>query len=287
MPTRAALAVSIIVGCYLVATSLAAAELGEQGRYPLVFDSPNQLKHYGIGFRGIGTDDVNIHFPTRCYYYGDGGWDISISNALLSTYKSQGFSRRSACMALVSGVRFNPENGKRLATYGLIDRKLFTPDGQPADAGSASAELPLSLPNCFKRGLPYSDCVWNFDPKSGMKLSAEQTAKFKAIGQRIEKFISDPKTKAAFSYLKSDSKFTLGTIRVGAQYNADGGEGSAATFYDYSTEFPKGFGYALYADGEAAPDASPAVVKAVQTGKKPPSQMNANQIKQILTSGIQ
>jgi hypothetical protein len=66
----------------------------------------------------------------------------------LSFYKSQGFSRRSACLALISGIRFNPEDGKHLATYILVDRKLLKPkDNEPS---ALSAELPMSLPSCFK-----------------------------------------------------------------------------------------------------------------------------------------
>jgi hypothetical protein len=136
----------------LAASVLYVGTAAAQDRYPLVFDSVNQLKRYGLALRGIGTNDVSVHFPTRCYYYGDGGWDISISDALLSFYKSQGFSRRSACLALISGIRFNPEDGKHLATYILVDRKLLKPkDNEPS---ALSAELPMSLPSCFKNGTP-------------------------------------------------------------------------------------------------------------------------------------
>jgi hypothetical protein len=279
MSARIALILSIVAGCCLPFGAAA------QTPNPLVFDSPNQLKRYGIGFRGIGTEDVKIHFPTRCYYYGDGGWDISISDDLLATYKAQGFSRRSACMALVSGIRFNPENGKRLTSYILMDRKLIK-NGQPTDAGAMSDALPLSLPSCFKNGLPYSDCAWNFDPMSGKKLSAQQTAKFKAFGPKIETFLSDAKRKSAFSYM-DESEFSKGMIMVGAGRDFDVGEGSNATFYDYSSEFPKGFGYALYADGAAGPDASPEVIKAAITGRAPPSQLDADALKKIWTLGVQ
>jgi hypothetical protein len=86
----------------------------------------------------------------------------------LSFYKSQGFSRRSACLALISGIRFNPEDGKHLATYILVDRKLLKPkDNEPS---ALSAELPMSLPSCFKNGTPYADCAWNYDPLTGKKL---------------------------------------------------------------------------------------------------------------------
>ena len=249
-----------------------------------MFDSPSQLKRYGIGFRGIGTDDVKIHFPTQCYYYGDGSWDISISDELLSTYKSQGFSRRSACMALVSGIRFNPENGKRLATYILIDRKLIK-DGKATDAGALSDELPLSLPGCFKGGRPYSDCDWNFDPISGEKMSAQQTAKFRTIGQRIDESLGDPKTKRAFHYIKANSEFTKGKIMVGASVNAGGGDDSAASSTTIE-QFPRIWLRALRRR-KRRPFRSPEVVKAALTSKKPPAQIDANQLKAIWTSGIQ
>jgi hypothetical protein len=40
-----------------------------------------------------------------------------------------------------------------------------------------------------------------------------------------------------------------------------------ASFYDYSDEFPKGFGYAINADGSAAPDPSAEAVKLALDGK--------------------
>src|SRR5271166_5675991 len=143
----------------LAAGLLWASGAAARSPYPIVFDSVQQLKRYGLALIGIGTEDKSLHFHTRCYYYGDGGWDLSISDELLSFYKSQGFSRRSACLALISGIRFNPETGQRLATYILVDRKLLKPKANEPSA--LSDELPLSLPKCFAGGTPYSDCMWN------------------------------------------------------------------------------------------------------------------------------
>lgn len=259
-----------------------------QSDYPLVFDSPAKLKPYGIVLLlDADLQTKNLHYPTRCYYYGDGGWDISISDDLLKHYQSQGFSRRSACMALVSGIRFNPETGARLATYILIDPKLIK-NGAPADAGASSDELPLSLPRCFNRGLPYSDCAWNYDPMTGVHLPASEVKKFREIGARIEKFLSDPRTRRNFSYMKDDSPYTKGEIMVGAARSVDStvvGEDSAASFYDYSGEFPKGFGYALYADGAAGPDASPEVVKAAINRNRPKPQVDPKALMQIWNTG--
>jgi hypothetical protein len=256
-----------------------------QNPYPLVFDNVNHLKRYGLAIVGIDTNSLSTHFPNRCYYYGDGGWDISISNALLAAYREQGFSRRSACMALVSTARFNPESGQRLATYILINRKLIK-NGHASDAGALTDELPLSLPNCFRGGLPYSDCAWNYDPISGRKLSAQQTRSFRAVGNRIVKYLSDPAVRRRFRYLE-ESQYTRGMIMVGAAQGIDRGiVGNApVSFYDYSREFPKGFGYALYADGTAAPSVSAATLKAALTGKKPSPQVDPKKLRDILRTG--
>lgn len=258
-----------------------------QTRFPMVFDTVQKLKQTGIALLlDAELGRKSQHFPTRCYYYGDGGWDISISNALLAQYKSQGFSRRSACMALVSGIRFNPETGKRLATYIILDPKRFK-RGTVMEAGVVSDELPLSLPRCFARGLPYSDCAWRYDPMSGKRLSATQTQKLKSIGERIEKFLGDPRTREAFRYFDDDSPYTKGMISVGAGQDGpdDLGEDTHFSFYDYASEFPKGYGYALYAEGGAGPDVSPAVVKAAVDGLKSPPRIDPNELKDIWSTG--
>jgi hypothetical protein len=61
---------------------------GTQSQYPFVFDSVHELKRYGLALV-MDPSKVSAHFGTPCYYYGNGGWDISISDALLSAYKSQ------------------------------------------------------------------------------------------------------------------------------------------------------------------------------------------------------
>jgi hypothetical protein len=274
-----------IIAAIACSLTLATA-VSAQARYPMVFDSVAKLKKIGIALPLPGLAEGSDAFPTRCYYYGDGGWDISISDELLAEYKTQGFSRRSACMALVSGIRFNPENGKRLATYIILDRKQFK-NGKPIDDGAMSDELPLSLPRCFNRGLPYADCAWSYDPMTGKTLSAAQTQKIKTIGAQIDKFLSDPETRRKFKYLEDDSPFTKGMILVGAAQDkpADLPDDSGLSFYDESNELPKGYGYALYAEGAAGPDVSPETVKAAVDGLKAPPQVDPRNLKSIWGTG--
>jgi hypothetical protein len=62
---------------------------------------------------------------------------------------------------------------------------------------------------------------------------------------------------------------------------------TGATLYDYSSDFPKGHGYALFADGTAGPDVSPAVVAAAFNGQSPQSQLDPNKLKEIWGTGAQ
>lgn len=268
----------------LILVTSAVTAASAQYHYPLVFDSPDKLKPLGIVLL-LGADEAAKakHYPTRCYYYGDGGWDISISNSLLEYYRSLGFSRRSACMALVSGIRFNPETGQRLATYILLNPQEFE-NGQPNGPDSVSDELPLSLPRCFSRGLPYADCKWKYNPRTGKQLSAAEVAAIKAIGDHVQEFLEDPTVRHDFKYMASDdSPFTKGMIMVGAAQHLP--EKTDIAFYDYSAEFPKGYGYALYADGSAGPSAKAEVVKAALDGQRHPQQIDATKLKNAWSTG--
>jgi hypothetical protein len=267
------------------------------GKYPMVFTSVNELKRLGIALDLNG--EKQIHFRARCYYYGDGGWDISVSEDFLSHYKSKGFSRRSLCLALVSGIRFNPETGARLATYILINDLEAVRTGA-VESGSLSDELPISIPDCFRNGVPYSDCAWNYDPLSGRRLNAEVTDEYKRIGIRLDNRLAsgtnDSAGKCRGAEVNGASGEYIGvgdwTPLKGALCQPSGsgalyeGKGkSEASFYDYSKEFPGGFGYALYADGTAGPEAPADVVRAALSGTKEKPQIDPAELKAIWGSG--
>jgi hypothetical protein len=333
---RRSLAGFIVTIALVLLTTAADARSG----YPLVFHSIDQLKKFGIAHGGrLDPGDVSMHFQNRCYEYGDGGWEISVSDALLNFYVSQGFSRRSLCLALISGIKFNPENGQRLATY-ILTTPDWAKNGQ--SPGDMTDELPLSLPRCFSRGVPYSDCAWNYDPMSGKRLGPNSRVRLqghdffgkpdcprvcnppvsaKDIGHRIERFLSGATSalRAECGWTEStsdDSGWPRGTLfnstrgwvmsctfeqndafdgfvakDLAASPSNDDiqsstiGMNSYATFYDFSREFPKGFGYALYADGSAGGSLSAAVVKAALAGRKPPTQLDSKALKEIWASG--
>ncbi|MGO9982922.1 MAG: SH3 domain-containing protein [Rhodomicrobium sp.] len=280
-------------------------------QYPLVFTSVLSMKQFGIALDM--KVDKSIHFNNRCYYYGDGGWDISVSDEFLQYYKERGFSRRSLCLALVSGITFNPETGARLATYVLVnDMAALRANRQDVD--TVSDELPLSIPDCFKRALPYSDCEWNFDPLSGQRLRAGSREKFRRKGQRLEEMLAAQPDKAAKLADKNDlGEPTGGVDHETGEFNGTGDseliKGSLApagyhldtehkvidgqptevlgiaSVFDYSDEFPKGYGYALYANGAAAPAVSPDVAKAARDGLRRRSQVNVAFMRSYLSEG--
>ncbi len=262
-------------------------------RYPFVFTSVSQLKRLGIAL-DLGTDK-SIHFHTRCYYYGDGGWDISISSKFLAFYEKKGFSQASLCLALVSGIRFNPKTGARLATYILINDRAALAAGS-VDSGVVSDELPLSIPECFKNGLPYSDCAWHFDPLTGRRLSESATAAYSRLGKQLEKRLAshrevgfcsshevDPETDEYRD--TADNEFIKGELCRTGEGLYEGKGRSEATFYSYANNFPGGFGYALYADGGAGPSASPALVRAALDGANKTPQVDPEELNKIWSAG--
>ena len=232
--------------------------------YPLVFQSSRQLSRLGLSIGGWGTDRNNAPPPLKnqCYYYGDGGYAVSFTDEFSAPFRARGFSRRSLCMALVSEARFDPETGERLPTYLVADVGAIRAGQVGMDPGIiTSDQLPLVLPDCFRRGLPYSDCRMRYDLKTGERLSAAAEARYRQMGQQIERFLQDQATRASFQYLET-SPYTRGMIMVGAAQNREGlDEVENFAFYDYSSEFPKGYGYALNADGSAGPDPGNAAIR--------------------------
>jgi TIR domain len=237
----------------------------------------------GIALTGWGGTTSVLEFNNKCYYYGDGGYDISVSNEYLGRYVARGFSLNSLCMALVSPVLFDPESGARLPTYVLVDLKAV--DRDQAEAGTISDELPLEVPDCFRRGLPYTDCAMNYDMLTGAKLAVDQTQSFHELGAALERLlrVAIAEGVACDDFMRVENKckpvekwgdaegdghelikqalapegYSLSDLsdRIA---NADARlpqallQISKAAFYDVSNKLPAGFGYAINAEGIAS-----------------------------------
>jgi hypothetical protein len=109
------------------ATVLAGSAAAEEDlSYPIRFGSPAELEELGISLKFAKPDDNAWPKPTfanTCYGYDFVGNILSVSDEFLARYRAKGFTRESLCLGLISFARFDPETGKRLPTYMVIDEK--------------------------------------------------------------------------------------------------------------------------------------------------------------------
>jgi len=159
--------------------------------FPVIFDSPSNLRQLGIAV-SFGTQVPPL--KNKCYYYGDGGYLISTSDEFYGRFKQRGFSIGAMCLGLVSETHYDPESGRRLPTYILVDRALIKEQmrefGKVVEPDAVSDELPLDLPDCFKNANPYSDCRFRFGRITGKTLTAAETDAYERLGAAIDKAMS-------------------------------------------------------------------------------------------------
>jgi len=304
--------VALLTSLSVAAPLCSAQQTGAESSYPLVFKRYDELASLGVA--------VGVRLPHKCYYYGDGGLSLSVSDQLLAYHTKKGFSLRSLCMALNSGIKFDPETGKRLPTAILFDiealrkelwcqgrargsvcvgreylrlRKLF-PDNFTAkdlagivDRDIVTDDIPLRVPNCFKRGTPYADCDWRFAGMTGTQVMSNTTTRFKRLGAELDRVMSqalrstpdcsesnkqrlEPLDLPADGWPCRDWRGSIGGLRHAGEmrlfvetqpvlFASISGipknllEATDLSFFDISDSFPKGYGYALYAEGGADP----------------------------------
>ena len=285
-------------------------------KYPIALTSSALLRVAGLS---RDEDDVEP-LKNWCYYYGGGGWKLTVSDTLLETYKSRGFSLHSLCLGLVSQRKFDPETGTRLPTVIFFDEPglraaLKGRNPRSMDPGKleqlseefASEELPLIVPDCFKNGTPYSDCTWRFNVESGARVDELETLRIKSLGQKVERAMANEnainvicggharpdcirETKGDFPYetaLDPESWLldfsALKDEKLGLdQLSQDDCDSSNGSFIDISDALPKGFGYALFADGGLGPSASTTTILAAHDSKKLGRPITAKFLKRLV-----
>src|SRR5262249_33605502 len=106
--------------------------------YPVIFTDTTSLRELGLAvYYGMDVKPLK----NKCFYYGDGGYLISMSDKFLARFTARGFTVQATCLGLISNTKFDPNTGRRLPTYMIVDRKLIR--RSPQEAGAATEELPF------------------------------------------------------------------------------------------------------------------------------------------------
>ena len=102
----------LAIAC-LAMTGPVTAQTPEKNKspYPIVINDLKVLRPAGLTLTQRGEFKDNFpHLKHRCYSYGDGGYLISVDDDFLRRHEARGFTLNSLCMALISGIRFDPES---------------------------------------------------------------------------------------------------------------------------------------------------------------------------------
>lgn len=173
---------------WVFADYLNCREIESGHKYPVVFGSSLEMDRTGLSLVGYAShrkDDVKQEH--ECFFYGDGGYDLSMSDERLQKLRMNGISFEAACVVLRSDqLKYDPQTGQRLPTYHVANLEEFR--AGVFDGISASAELPLKVPKCFRGAAPRKrefywweiplNCEPQYDPSTGRKLSAVEADYF-------------------------------------------------------------------------------------------------------------
>ena len=235
--------------------------------FPVVFEDKAMLRELGVTLADVGPQPDVEPFAEKCFYYGDGGHSVSLSPELIARFTRNGFSVGAICLGILSGIRYHPTTGERLATFMVADVEAIRAYGP--DPFAMSEELPLELPACYAGARPLSDCDWRFDPKTGAALSEDVRTSIRNLGLAADAAGEQAVASGVFNKTCPPDSFG-GDCRID-KFPGGGDfiyiEGRRAPervanqphwpvgMFDISSEYPAGFGYALFTDGAAGPSA--------------------------------
>ncbi|WP_416896391.1 MAG: hypothetical protein ACMVY4_12690 [Minwuia sp.] len=261
--------------------------------YPVLLTDVDSQYQLGLMEENYGPHRDEPALPNKCFYYGDGGNLLSVSDTFLEVYESRGFSKSTMCMGLVSGIRFNPENGQRLATVIMVDLKEVESPNYFGEPGPITEEIPVELPDCFRRGLPLVDCRFDFHPITGAPMEPADTDRIAAAGERA--LAAGRALVAAGKYSRPCTEQDTSRPAEDESCYSTGSEGvrdyltweyrvnmlhpemvPLGGFYRFGPAFEEGFAYAIMADGAAGPSASMESVDLALSGKNRATRASLN-----------
>lgn len=282
-------------------------------KFPLVLTAEVQLHPFGLDLRAIDSDRAPA-FAHVCYAYGGEAHTVylmSMSDAFLKRHTDRGFSRESVCLGLVSQVRFDPDTGRRLPTYVIkypekvakalaAAKKAKLPPKETQWAlmedGGITDELPLVLPDCFRNGTPYLDCVWRFGWQSGKPISEGTRKAASDYGLMFDDMIrrgmaaglvKSGESPAVKGYLAIAGYLAPSTIGAGPAdedriFKLHERGAVRHTWTAVSPNLPRGYGTAMNASGELGPSVSVEAVTAALDATGPPPQVTEAMVDRLL-----
>lgn len=272
----------LIIAASLTATGAAAED------YPVVFGDKALLREVGVTIQDVGPGPDVPQFADKCFYYGDGGDAVTVSPELVAAYRAKGFSVGSLCLGILSGVRFDPATGARLATFVVADLEMMKDmaaeiEQYGVDPFMMSRELTLEVPACFAGGRPMTDCDWRHEPMTGKPLNEDGLRFVRELAAAADRVGREAVASGRYDRICGDGEWPDQGCRVDTYPDTPdneyikgrrgrelyGGEAPwPVSFFDISPEYPEGFGYALFADGAAGPSAEMGAEKIALDPKK-------------------
>jgi hypothetical protein len=314
------LALKALLLAFLSATTAEEIPPNSAGiKFPIVVTSAQQLKEFGLSVTCCG-----VNYPSLlhlCYDVGPGADVISVSHERLHRYREIGFTLQSLCFGLLSESLFDPETGKRLPTYIAIDFDKIKKINQGREQYvrnnpflnydvSMTAEHPLELPQCYRRALPYTDCVFNFDRLTGARLGDIERHNFKRLGEALDAaMVTAVRQRLACTWPYCPKRYTRhfdyskqvgGLVTHGEHgcFDQPPVYGYLSSFtenvlaphgidvppslleigrlscFDVSIDLPGGYGYTTDADSTAGPSVSPELLKIAADGSRHVDQLD-------------
>lgn len=189
----------------------------DEPKVPLISMTGQQLRSVGIALRSAGVQPL----PNSCAPAGSTG--LSVSNEMLAAFRARGFTLESLCLGLASSFRFDPDSGKPMPFASLPDKSL----------------VPLNLPNCFRRAVPFLDCNWSREHFWGVKRDERERAELRSVGQTIDATARDHINSKGYTGTFSP----YGTLNK--PENIFGNIGIMLKLAMFSKALPLGYGYAF------------------------------------------
>ncbi len=116
-----------------------------------------------------GTASAGSAFLNKCFL-NDAGRELTLSNTFVRHYTARGFTLEAICLAVTAGnwIKYDVETAKPLRT---------------------ANEFLLDIPDCFKNGVPFLECTYNYEHQFALKATDTYRKKMRERALAVDKEI--------------------------------------------------------------------------------------------------